>query len=66
MIEENAQNQTANQKTALKIRNILGLKGRIWMHLEQPQFGLKQMKNLNAFWASALEIKMPVTNKKIF
>jgi hypothetical protein len=29
MIEENAQNQTANQKTALKIRNILGHKGRI-------------------------------------
>jgi hypothetical protein len=29
MIEENAQNQTANQKTALKIINILGHKGRI-------------------------------------
>jgi hypothetical protein len=53
MNEENARNPTANQKKALRFRIIRQANTAIWINLEQPQLGLKQIENLNSFCASA-------------
>jgi hypothetical protein len=38
----------------------------ILTHLEQPQIRFEKIENLNTFWASALELKMPVKIKGRF